>query len=1100
MNELKTLHEETQSEKSILELQTKSLRKRFDSSQSQLLQKEQEHGDEVHELKVEIQSERQLVSLQKESIARLEERYNDVVRDMTSLQALVKDAEEERGKELVVIREEVAEEYNRALVNVEDGHKKAMSNLQRNLDDALVEKAQLEDEFMAGNNNPVLQLTNTVGVGVGMGGSDEPITLTKLYEKLAEAQDETRTERGERKRLELYLERIHKEIETTAPQQRLERKEFELAMAQNQEMHSRLNEAWEECNTARKDLQQAQRDVSDTTRECRELRLENGDMAQQVQTLLQKSMGGHDLAAEIQEQNQRMLKEHHRMSTTIAELEQTIDSDVVQQKLQELESMKEERENQATLVKNIIHQRDLYRALLVKNDVSLLSEYGADGAIVAAKDQIEKFTEVESENKKLVESLATLNANVTALSNEKIGLEERLARSDTLLNELSTTNTRIQADLLASNSAVARSSAESVFHAEKVSRLEESLEIARHDIQQVNEGNSKLQRLSEGLQSALSISKDEQSKSEEQLRQATVQLRLAEANCNAMKETESRLNAENNSLRSELARHIALQESMQKIEATLSTRGNTEQKRLVEEVETLKSSLSSEKSQYEVSLEKMQNELADADLRVKDNEKQKAEALQQVISAKDQLDSAKAEIKGLSEKSASLEKELNAAKIKLGDSDADTTDQEKIENLANDIATANAEIDASKKKIEDYKAMAESSEKTLADSTKASEAFKKLTMEKLQKLKQELKSASETAKLKQEALEELSKDLSTSRGEQEKVVDDLKASIDALKTELESSKNDQKSSELQRSNVLEELNIYKAEARAAKENYERELTLHADARKELQSVREKVEDEFRLHQISKSQLDTFNSELESEKNAWGESKKRLEEAQKHAESRLAESQELNNVLHSQLATLNESFEKLQSERINVAANAEDATANVSDESVSKQISDLQEIIRLMRNEKDVVETQLASARRNAERERAAAEIAKKSLDQLRSEIELLHNEKAEDSRSSGSSEELASQLKQAEDQLVLLRESNSLLRVETDKMTRSLDASKKESELARAAYEPINEKCAALEVDKAAFNAEKASLVREVDAWKGRVQGLVKKFNQVSNV
>lgn len=113
--------------------------------------------------------------------------------------------------------------------------------------------------------NQMLQLTNVPDDGDG-----ETLTLTKLYEKVADAQDETRKERAQKKRLELILERIQNDIERDASKQRNERKEFELAMEQYQEMHSRLNEAWEECNIARRDLQQTERELSSTSRECQE--------------------------------------------------------------------------------------------------------------------------------------------------------------------------------------------------------------------------------------------------------------------------------------------------------------------------------------------------------------------------------------------------------------------------------------------------------------------------------------------------------------------------------------------------------------------------------------------------------------------------------------------------------------------------------------------------------------------------------------------------------------------------------------------------------------------------------------------------------------
>ena len=1105
LNEVKVDYDEVLAQVSSLSMQNESYRRRIDSAQRELLDKDQDHADTVHELKLDVQSERRLVSLNKENIARLEERYNDAVRGMGSMKALAAAAENDREQEVLAVRAGVEIEYKNALEHVEKDNERRIAEYQKQLDDALVEKAQIEDEFMggsgrraitAGGEGPALQLTD-----------GEPMTLTKLYVKLADTQDEARRERADKKRLELYLERVQQEVESAAPRQRQERKEYELAMTQNQEMHSRLNEAWEESNTARRELQQLQRELTDTSRECHELRLENSDMAKQVQTLLQKSLGGEDLAAEIQDQNQRLLREHHRMSMSISDLQEKLDNDNVQQQLEELEAIKEERENQARLVANIVQQRDLYRALLNKNDQSLLAEYGADGAIIAAKDQIEKYTEVDTRNKYLETSVTTFKAELTSITNEKVGVEERLLRLDAHSNEISVTNTRLQAEITAAHAASARSNAEATFHVEKVGRLEDALEVARIDLNRANDDKRSLQRLSEDLQSALSVAKTGQSKVEEQLRQVAVRVRLAEANCNALKDTETRLNAENDSLRSELARHVALHESMQKIEASLSTRGNEFQNRLEGEVATLTATLSSEKSQHSLAVEKLQNQLADAELSFRDAEKQKEAALGKALSAKDDLIKANGERKSIFDKCELLEKELNLAKVKLGDSDADTSDLEKIENLSMELASTKAELEAANKKVQDYKTMAQSSEKTLESATTASGDFKNITLAKIKELTDELKIAKEAATSRQEALEELTKDLSTSRGEQEKVVDDLKAQINALKTEIETSKSNQIAFETQRNNATEEMKIYKAEATSAKDNYERELALHADARKELQQTRVRLEEESRSHQATKSQLDNFNDEIASEKNAWEDNKRRMEETQKHAEIRLLEAQDQNKILHNQLATLNETLVKIQSEKVDAAADAEgdnDTSAGGDGAALlAKQISELREIVRYQRQEKDVIETQLDSARRTSERERAAADIAKKSLDQLRSEVDILQKQisnESNDVSSATSAEALASKLKQAEDQLVLLRESNAMLRVETEKLRETVESSTQGTESAKNALGPATEKCRELEIDKSSLEAEKASLGREVDLWKSRVQGLVKKFNQVRKI
>ncbi len=280
--------------------------------------------------------------------------------------------------------------------------------------------------------------------------------------------------------------------------------------------------------------------------------------------------------------------------------------------------------------------------------------------------------------------------------------------------------------------------------------------------------------------------------------------------------------------------------------------------------------------------------------------------------------------------------------------------------------------------------------------------------------------------------------------------------------------------------------------------------MHADARKELQKARQSVETEIRSRQTAETQLQNVSNEIVKERDTWEATKKQLEDTHNQAQSRLAGYQDQNKILHTQLATLNETLEKMKSEKINALSEENDtAKANVDADDpdfLAKQLSEVREVMRFMQEEKQVVEAQLQSSRRAAERDRAAAEIAKRSLEQLRSEMKILEKDRNQNQSTEvpGESFAVETKLKQAEDQLTLLRESNKLLREETEKLTNSLARSESQAQDAKKALEPTQLKCQALEVDKAAFGAEKESLIREVDAWKDRVNSLVTKFNQVS--
>lgn len=291
-------------------------------------------------------------------------------------------------------------------------------------------------------------------------------------------------------------------------------------------------------------------------------------------------------------------------------------------------------------------------------------------------------------------------------------------------------------------------------------------------------------------------------------------------------------------------------------------------------------------------------------------------------------------------------------------------------------------------------------------------------------------------------------------------------------------------------------------------NYERELELHASARTLLRNSRLEAEKENQLRRSLASQLDEVKAEISGEKDAWEEMKAELGSAEKSALTKLEALQQQNNVLHSQVAALAETVEKYQSERVaSLSEVAEPTTDKVEDQSdaehiaLQKQISELREIVCFMRSERETLDSQLLSARRSIERERVAAEVLKRSLEEARAELTITQKSGGDGRNDlSDKAEKAQSNLKQNEEQLVLMRESNQLLREETEKLNKSVLTLEKDLHDTKAVFEPTVKKSRELEVDKAALEAEKLSLAREVEAWKGRVKSLVSKFHQVRHI
>jgi len=590
-------------------------------------------------------------------------------------------------------------------------------------------------------------------------------------------------------------------------------------------------------------------------------------------------------------------------------------------------------------------------------------------------------------------------------------------------------------------------------------------------------------------------------------------LRLAETQAETARSSEARLVSETASLRSEITRQGALLESLQRIEASLSARTAEEEENFKETIEQQSQALKTEREKYTVEIERLQGRISDLEAHTKELEKRKDEAMGEMVKAKDEVLNTKADAQNLRDKCTKMEKELADAKriLDVGEGSAES----KLALLTAELDAAREELEITKERTVDYQDMAKANEAALADLTRASDEYKKMKGEEIEKINKQLVAAQKLAKTKADALEDISKDLTLDRDEQEKTVADLQNKISSLNDELISAKKDAESAISRLRSLEEEMKISRADATTAQNNYERELAVHSAARTDLRAQRDKVESEVRLRQTAESELNAMKLEFSGERKSHEESMNKLNDALKGAETRLEESRQQNKLLHSQMEVLAETVKKYQSDRIASVSASKDSEPGVtagsnSEESVfetmspgelaslRKTVSELREMVRYLKSDREMFEAQLESARRTAERERAATAVTKRSLDEARVELKLLQSH-GENDASEGDNTSSASHegLKKAEEQLMLLRESNILLREEFERKSSKLTSVEKELVEAKKAVIPVEAKSRELEVDKAALEAEKASLVREVNAWKNRVQSLVTKFNQI---
>ena len=803
LSSLKNQYERASSKLTFLETETRD--------------KEKDHADFIQSLQQEIDMERQMTTLSKEQVKRLEERLNDTTRQMQSMKKMAEKASSGAQSQLMKLQSELEEKYQNALTQSQNEHKESMHELMTKLEDMEGEKKQLEESFVArkdsGSRRPLLTLPSSE--------TAEQLSLTDMYTKLADTEDELHATQEDKKRLELILKRIQMDIESKAPLLRQQRKEYEISVGQNQDLKTRLKNALQESDAAKDEIRRLDDLAEEYQKECRELRGENTDLAKQIQALLKQEADENGMVEfasieQMQNQNQRLIQENRRLLDSLEEMQKQIDTDTLQQKYQtaeeELSQLREERERQAVLVSGIVQQRDLYRALLTKTNAELPEE---SNALITLKGETEKWAESEAKNKELAEKTAKLEASLVTETNLKIGLEERLLRMDSHNTELTESIDALQKDLSLAHGAKARSDADVSFYKSKCDRLNESVENQKEDLLRLSDRIEKMNTVNEKLQLSLTETRSENIKFENQSKALEGKLHLVETQLETTRLAEKRMAEDANSLRMELSKQGSLLQSMQKIETTLSVHSIDERKRLDEDLKETKATLTAERNQFQIDLNGWKNKASDLEAKIVDLEKSNEDAKVNLSNIKDELAKSESSCKVLYEKCSGLEKSLNSAKIRLGDPDADFSGQDKAEALSEELKTVQLELKIVQGKIESYKELATSSDNEYKALMEATEVYKKEKGIEVEKLKEELKDAKNTAVVKQEALEEISKDLDMSRGEQDKISSELKKQIVTVKSELEIALQKTEASDSHIKSLSEEILCYKTEARAA---------------------------------------------------------------------------------------------------------------------------------------------------------------------------------------------------------------------------------------------------------------------------------------------
>ncbi|KMU87665.1 hypothetical protein CIHG_06058 [Coccidioides immitis H538.4] len=456
------------------------------------------------------------------------------------------------------------------------------------------------------------------------------------------------------------------------------------------------------------------------------------------------------------------------------------------------------------------------------------------------------------------------------------------------------------------------------------------------------------------------------------------------------------------------------------------------------------------------------------------------------------VDELSVELKSAEERLVVLQPSTTAAEEapEAGEGTGLSREQElavEVSELKRDLELARSELTHAQEQAEDYKAISQATEERLQALNDTNEQYREDT----DRLLEEKNS---TISELEKRVEDLSTELAASNGELSKLrdqeaqyqrrLDDQKSTMDAEITRL---KEQQERYEAAAQFHQQDLKAQAEIAQNAQQNYENELVKHAEAAKHLQTVRAEA-NQLKLEAVDlKTQAESAKSNLTREEENWNEMKGRYEKEIEELSRRREEVLSQNTILHGQLESITKQISSLQRDRAGIPEDGETETASGSD------LEGLQEVIKFLRREKEIVDVQYHLSTQESKRLRQQLDYTQTQLEDTRLKLEQQRRAEAESEQHALSHNKLLETL----NELNLFRESSVTLRNQVKQLEASVDEKAKLTDELQQQIEPLQTRIRELEDNLETKDGEMKLLQSDRDRWQQRTQNILQKYDRV---
>ncbi|EGE08418.1 filament-forming protein [Trichophyton equinum CBS 127.97] len=1139
ISELQRLNEEANSKVESLERSENALKRRLDDIE----QKYEESLTNIQQLKEEAIQAAESFRIELDSSSRL-----------AQLQQAAAETAKQRVQEFQIAldkaRDDATEQISRLRGEIETEHSDKEAAERRIAELELAIK-QMETEGSAARLQPMSPgFNNGVSTPLRPGtpvGSFSPrssrgvkggLTLTQMYTEYDKMRTLLSAEQKNNEELKAAMDEMVQDLESRQPEIDELRSDHSRLEAAVVEMSNILDTAGKEREAATREARKWQGQVGGLEREGQILRQQLRDLSSQVKVLVmevhllsagEKEYDRADLEKiaregieesaedmtetgqfisrnlttfknlnELQEQNvtlRRMLRQLGDQMEGEEARQKDISHQKDQEELKELrvrvQTYRDEMANLVSQTKSYIKERDTFRSMLIRRrETGESSEpFSQSLPLGAAPPALDASTMSAAPGPDYADLLRKLQAHFDSFREETATDHSSLKQQ---VNELTRRNSELQSEVSRASSQLASAIQRAELLQSNFNLLKgENVELQkRHTalMENANKQDLRTQQVAEDLVEARGLADS---------------LTRESANLKAEKELwksiEKRLIEDNEALRNERSRLDSLNANLQSM---LNEREHSEtesRRRLQATVESLESELQITKRKLNEETE----EAKKATLRKEYDHEQSQRELTILDHLQSRVDELSVELKSVEERLAVLQHKPNtsATAPTAGDESTEAVpdnqlsrEQElaiEVSELKRDLELTKGELEHAKEQAEDFKAISQSTEERLEALSDTNEQYReetdRLLEEKNAKIADLEKRVEEITSELAATNNEISK-LRDQEGEAQRRMDDQKEMLEA---EIKRLKDNEERYTAAAQYHQQDLKAQAEIAQNAQQNYENELVKHAEAARNLQTVRAEA-NQLKLEVVDlRTQAESAKNNLTHQEENWNELKERYESEIGELNRRREEVLKQNSLLHGQLETITRQISALQRDRASMPENPEGET-----DASGTDLEGLQEVIKFLRREKEIVDVQYHLSTQEGKRLRQQLDYTRSQLEETRLKLEQQRRAEADSEHNTLNHNKLMETL----NELNLFRESSVTLRNQIKQYEEAIASKSAQIEEIQQQAEPLQTRIRELENNLETKDGEVKLLQEDRDRWQQRTQNILQKYDRVDPV